>query len=117
MPASTSSCRSKRSPRMSSIANSTLTCSARREEYNLLFSEILGSIIREPRTLGVVEFLRIRVFPIIAPAGVDIEHVAGHQADAIFLQSDAGARHRDGGGSSQAVDLRDGLRGRRQARP
>ena len=35
-------------------------------------------------------------------------------AHADFLQSDASARHRDGGGSSQAVDLRDGLRGRRQ---
>jgi len=33
-----------------------------------------------------------------------------------FLQSDASARHRDGGGSSQAVDLRDGLRGGRQPR-
>ena len=39
------------------------------------------------------------------------------QADAVFLQSDASARHRDGGGSSQAVDLRDGLRGRRQPQP
>jgi putative NADH-flavin reductase len=34
-----------------------------------------------------------------------------------FLQSDASARHRDGAGSSQAADLRDGLRGRRQPRP
>ena len=34
-------------------------------------------------------------------------------ADAVFLQSDASARLRDGGGSSQAVDLRDGLRGGR----
>jgi NAD(P)H-binding len=32
------------------------------------------------------------------------------KADVVFLQSDASARHRDGGGSSQAVDLRDGLR-------
>ena len=30
-----------------------------------------------------------------------------------FFQSDASARHRDGGGSSQAVDLRDRLRGGR----
>ena len=37
--------------------------------------------------------------------------------DAILLQSDAGAPHRNGGGSSQAVDLRDGLRGGRQSRP
>src|SRR5205823_1821825 len=39
------------------------------------------------------------------------------QVDAIFLQSDARARHRNGGGSSQAVDLRDGLRSGRQPRP
>jgi hypothetical protein len=31
------------------------------------------------------------------------------QADAILLRSDAGARHHNGGGSSQAVDLRDGF--------
>jgi hypothetical protein len=36
------------------------------------------------------------------------------QADAAFLQSDASARYRDGRGSRQAVDLRDGLPGRRQ---
>src|SRR5437762_2216897 len=35
------------------------------------------------------------------------------QADAAFFQSDTSARHRDGGGSSQ-LDLRDGLRDRRQ---
>jgi hypothetical protein len=39
------------------------------------------------------------------------------QADAILLQSNTGARHCNGGGSSQAVDLRDGLRGRQQPRP
>ena len=33
-----------------------------------------------------------------------------------FLQSDASARHRDGEGSSQEVDLRDRLRGGRQPR-
>jgi hypothetical protein len=32
------------------------------------------------------------------------------KADAVFLRGDASARHRDGGGSSQAVDLRDGAR-------
>jgi uncharacterized protein YbjT (DUF2867 family) len=39
------------------------------------------------------------------------------QAHAVFLQSDASTRHRDGGGSSQAVDLRDGFWGGRQPRP
>jgi uncharacterized protein YbjT (DUF2867 family) len=34
-----------------------------------------------------------------------------------FLQSDASTRHRDGGGPSQAVDLRDGFWGGRQPRP
>src|SRR6516165_8692028 len=38
------------------------------------------------------------------------------QANAAFLQSDASARHRDGEGSSQEVDLRDRLRGGRQPR-
>ena len=38
------------------------------------------------------------------------------QADAVFLQSDPSARHRDAGGSSQAIDLRNGLRGGRQPR-
>jgi uncharacterized protein YbjT (DUF2867 family) len=35
------------------------------------------------------------------------------QVHAIFLQSNASARHRDGGGTRQAIDLRDGLRGGR----
>jgi NAD(P)-dependent dehydrogenase (short-subunit alcohol dehydrogenase family) len=34
-----------------------------------------------------------------------------------FSKSDASAGHRNGGGSSQAVDLRDGLRGGQQPRP
>jgi multiple sugar transport system permease protein len=48
------------------------------------------------------------------PCGWTRNHL---QADAVLLRRDASARHRNEGGSSQAVDLRDGLRGRRQPQP
>jgi hypothetical protein len=53
-----------------------------REQHDLLLSDIPGRVIGEAGTLGVVELLGVGVFPIISPAGVDVEHVAGHEAAA-----------------------------------
>ena len=40
----------------------------------------LRRVVSEPRPLGVVELLGVGIFPVVAPAGVDVEHVARLQA-------------------------------------
>ncbi len=51
-----------------------------REQHDLFLRDVPSCVIGETGTFGVVEFLHIGVFPIIAPAGVDVEHVAGDEA-------------------------------------
>src|SRR5215469_6669851 len=51
-----------------------------REQHDLFLRDVASCVIGETGTLGVIEFLRIGVFPIIAPAGVDVEHIAGDEA-------------------------------------
>src|SRR5262249_23943284 len=50
-----------------------------REQHDLLLRDVPSCVIGEAGTLGVVEFLRIGVFPIVAPAGVDVEHITGRE--------------------------------------
>src|SRR5262245_1347289 len=51
----------------------------------LFLRDVPSRVIGEAGTFGVVEFLRIGVFPIIAPAGVAVEYVA--RDEAAVLQS------------------------------
>ena len=51
-----------------------------REQHDLLLCDVSSCVIGETGTLGVIEFLHIGVFPMIAPAGVDVEHIAGDEA-------------------------------------
>ena len=46
-----------------------------RHQHHRLAREVLGRVVGEAGTLGVVELLGIGVFPVIAPAGVDVEDI------------------------------------------
>ena len=47
-----------------------------------LLAEVARGVVGEARRLRVVDLLGVGVPPVVAPAGVDIEHVAGQDAAA-----------------------------------
>ena len=51
-----------------------------RDQDDLAFSQILGRIDRQPGSLGVIAFGRVRIGPGVAPAGIDLDHVTGQDA-------------------------------------
>src|SRR4029453_10247541 len=50
------------------------------DEPDLLPFDVFGRVVSEPGSFGVIEFLSVGVFPVVAPAGVDVENIAGQQA-------------------------------------